>query len=257
LAVFTITSFATFAGLLLAAQKLAHDPNPLNRVKALADLASNGKSLAAALRDTGLTPLAQEMARRAEEAAQAFTHDGPARDDAKLIFEQVAPEAFGDLAAFAAGEGTVTQILDDTRVRISRVVRGGVEAVWRAHHDAGLLQQWLLGPDGWTMPVCEVATDVGQSYRYEWSQVDGDGRFGFTGTLVESIPPHRAVMTEEMIGMESPSTLNEMTLTAIDGGVLLSIVITYPDAEVRDTVLGTGMTDGMERSYQRLEALIA
>ena len=101
---FTITSFATFAGLLLAAQKLAHDPNPLNRVKALADLASNGKSLAAALRDTGLTPLAQEMARRAEEAAQAFTHDGPARDDAKLIFEQVAPEAFGDPAAFAAAD---------------------------------------------------------------------------------------------------------------------------------------------------------
>jgi hypothetical protein len=30
-------------------------------------------------------------------------------------------------------------------------------------------------------------------------------------------------------------------------------VITYPSAEVRDAVLGTGMTDGMETSYARLE----
>ena len=51
----------------------------------------------------------------------------------------------------------------------------------------------------------------------------------------------------------SVSTVNEMTLTPLQGGTLLSIVITYPSAEVRDIVLGTGMTDGMERSYARLE----
>ena len=44
-----------------------------------------------------------------------------------------------------------------------------------------------------------------------------------------------------------------MTLTPAEGGTLLSILITYPSAEVRDMVLGTGMTDGMETSYARLE----
>lgn len=161
-----------------------------------------------------------------------------------------------DLAAFAAGNGTETQILSDTQVRISRVIGGGVEAVWRAHHDAELVQQWLLGPDGWTMPVCEIATEVGQPYRYEWESVDGQGRFGFTGTLVESSPPHRAVTTEAMIGMDGPSTLNELTLTAVDGGTLLSLVVTYPDADVRDAILATGMTDGMETSYARLDTLV-
>jgi hypothetical protein len=56
-----------------------------------------------------------------------------------------------------------------------------------------------------------------------------------------------------MIGMEGEGAANEMTLTAVPAGTLLTLVITYPSAEVRDIVLGTGMTDGMERSYQRLE----
>ena len=49
-----------------------------------------------------------------------------------------------------------------------------------------LLQRWLLGPDGWTMPVCEMATEVGETYRYEWEAVDGSrASFGFTGELLE------------------------------------------------------------------------
>lgn len=162
-----------------------------------------------------------------------------------------------DLSAFVAGVGTDTQILGDTQVRISRIIRGDVATVWRAHHDAGLLRSWMLGPGGWMMPVCDVATSVGGTYRYEWEREDGDGRFGFTGTLVESVEPHRAVTTESMIGLDGPSTLNELTLTPVDGGTLLVLVVTYPDATVRDSILATGMTDGMEVSYQRLESLIA
>jgi uncharacterized protein YndB with AHSA1/START domain len=158
-----------------------------------------------------------------------------------------------DLGAFAAGEGTVSQTLSDTQVRISRVIRGPVEQVWRAHHEPELMQRWLLGPDGWTMPVCEVATTVGESYRYEWQQDDGEGRFGFEGELLESAPPYRAVTSERMIGMEGPGTTNELTLTPVAEGTLLSVVITFPDAATRDAVLATGMADGMETSYARLE----
>jgi uncharacterized protein YndB with AHSA1/START domain len=105
------------------------------------------------------------------------------------------------------------------------------------------------------MPVCEVATTVGEKYRYEWEPADGtEGGFGFEGELLESAPPHRAVTTERMIGMPGEGTVNELTLTPVTDGTLLSIVITYPDAELRDTVLATGMADGMETSYARLEA---
>ena len=160
-----------------------------------------------------------------------------------------------DLTSFAAGRATSTQTLSDTQVRISRVIRGTVEQVWRAHHEPELLQRWLLGPDGWSMPVCEVATRVGEKYRYEWEPVDGgEGRFGFEGELLESAPPHRAVTTERMIGVPGADTVNELTLTPLAGGTLLAIVTTFPDADTRDAVLATGMTDGMEASYARLEA---
>lgn len=163
-------------------------------------------------------------------------------------------EVLADLASFAAERACLSQILSDTQVRVSRVIRGSVERVWAAHHDADLLQRWLLGPDGWVMPVCEVATQVGERYRYEWETADGSQRFGFTGEVLESAPPRRAVTTEQMIGTEGPVTTNEMSLTPVSGGTLLSLVITYPNAEVRDMVLATGMTDGMEVSYLRLES---
>jgi uncharacterized protein YndB with AHSA1/START domain len=163
-------------------------------------------------------------------------------------------DVLADLAAFAAGRPTEAQILSDTQVRITRRIRGSVEQVWKAHHDPALVQRWLLGPDGWTMPVCEVATAVGERYRYEWEpEGGGDGRFGFTGELVESEPPRRAVTTETMIGMEGEGTLNELTLTPVGDHTLMCLVITYPNAEFRDMVLGTGMVGGMEESYARLE----
>lgn len=161
-----------------------------------------------------------------------------------------------DLQSFAAGRTTEAQLLNDTQVRISRVIRGSVDQVWAAHNDEALLKRWLLGPEGWTMPVAQVATDVGDTYRYEWEDSNGENRFGFTGELLEVQAPYRSVTTEQMLDTDYPPTLNEMTLTPVADGTLLAIVITYPSAEVRDMVLGTGMTDGMETSYARLESTV-
>ena len=158
-----------------------------------------------------------------------------------------------DLASFAASRGTESQMLSDTEVRISRVVRGTVAQVWRAHHEPALMQRWMLGPDGWTMPVCEVATVVGDRYRYEWASVDGTQRFGFEGELLESAPPYRAVTTERMIGTDGPATHNVLSLVPLTDGTLLTATITYPSKELRDMILGTGMVNGMETSYARLE----
>ncbi|MDE0572216.1 SRPBCC family protein [Demequina sp. B12] len=175
-------------------------------------------------------------------------------------------DVLADLASFASGEAQLT-LLSDTQVRVSRLIRGTVQQVWDAHHKKDLLQKWLLGPDGWSMPVCEIATAQGQTYRYEWepsadlladaAQEGADAalpqRFGFTGEVLEFEAPYRAVNTESMIGMDAPSTLNEMTLTPRGDQTLLTIVITYPDQQMRDIILETGMVDGMEDSYARLE----
>lgn len=146
------------------------------------------------------------------------------------------------------------ELLDDTHARVTRDVRGSLAQVWRAHHEPALVQKWLLGPDGWTMPVCVVAEEVGDTYRYEWENSADGSRFGFVGELLESESPRREVTTEQMIGMEGPGTRNEMVLTPRPGGrTRIEITITYPSREVRDMVIGTGMVDGMEASYARLE----
>lgn len=173
-------------------------------------------------------------------------------------------DVLADLASFAANRAAEAQILSDTQVRVSRVIRGTVDQVWRAHHDPDLMKRWLLGPDGWEMTECVVAAAVGDEHRTWWKPVAGadvppeqaEG-FGFDGVLLERIDGVRETSTDHMIGTDYPATTNELTLTTVGSGTLLSIVITYPNAEVRDAVLATGMTDGMEASYARLETQLA
>lgn len=164
-------------------------------------------------------------------------------------------DVLADLRASAAG--TDVELLDDTHVLITREIRGSLQQVWRAHQEAELVQQWMLGPDGWTMPVCETAGEVGATYRYEWqSEADGSS-FGFVGEMLEMEAPRRVVFTENMIGQEGPGTTNEMTLVPRPGGrTRIELRITYPSRELRDMILGTGMADGMEVSYARLEEVI-
>lgn len=159
-----------------------------------------------------------------------------------------------DLREYAQGKGTRTELLDDQHVRITRLIEGPRDLVWRAHHEPELLQKWLLGPDGWQMIECEV----GDTYRYVWQQGDDEStRFGFEGETVLSQPQWRAVTTEKMIGMEGPATLNDLQLYEENGATLLTLLIEYADKDMRDMILATGMTDGMEASYARLEASIA
>lgn len=163
------------------------------------------------------------------------------------------------LREYAGGKGTQVEILDDTHVRITRLIDGPVDLVWRAHQEPELLEKWMLGPDGWRMSVCEVDPEVGGRYRYEWEPVEGtEGeRFGFDGETVLSEAPHRAVTTEHMTGTDYPSTLNDLNLYEEDGATLITLLIEYPDMQTRDIVLATGMTDGMETSYARLEGVLA
>ncbi|MCY1159432.1 MAG: ATPase [Citricoccus sp.] len=158
-----------------------------------------------------------------------------------------------DLESFAAGQSVRTQLIGHDQARLSRVIRGTKEQVWRAHHDPELLRRWQLGPDGWSMPVCEVGTAVGDTYRYEWEREGGEDRFGFTGEVLEVEAPHRVVTTESMTGQDGPPVVNELTLTEVEGGTLLSLLMTFPEG-LRETVLGTGMAEGMEASYARLES---
>jgi uncharacterized protein YndB with AHSA1/START domain len=140
----------------------------------------------------------------------------------------------------------------DRFVIVKRRFAASPEEVYRAHMEPELLKQWCLGPDGWTMPVCINEGKVGGKIRYEWS--NGQGGFYLTGEILELDPPHRTVHVERM-HLPDPTPDNHITTTfAKDGtGTLLTMRMSLPDAATRKAMLATGMDQGMEISYVRLE----
>jgi uncharacterized protein YndB with AHSA1/START domain len=143
----------------------------------------------------------------------------------------------------------------ETHVVVKRRFEASPEAVYRAHVDPELIQQWCLGPEGWTMPVCVNENKPGGKIRYEWSNGKGAGFF-LTGEILELDPPHRIVHVERM-HMPNPTPDNRVVTTFVaDGaGTLMTMRMSLPDAETRRAMLATGMARGMEASYARLERL--
>ena len=144
----------------------------------------------------------------------------------------------------------------DTHVVVKRRFAASPEAVYRAHTEPKLLQKWLLGPDGWTMPVCINDARPGGKIRYEWSDGKGNG-FHITGEFIELKPFSRIVHVERM-HLPDPTPDNHVVTTfEPDGkGTLMTMRMTLPNAEVRAAMLASGMEHGMEASYVRLESEI-
>jgi uncharacterized protein YndB with AHSA1/START domain len=141
----------------------------------------------------------------------------------------------------------------DRFVVIKRRFAAPPEAVYRAHVDPDLIQEWMLGPDGWTMPVCINEAKPGGKIRYEWSDGKGGG-FYLTGEFIELDPPHRIVHVERMhLPHPTPDNHVVTTFTADGSGTLMTMRMTLPDAETRKAMLASGMEHGMEAGYARLE----
>jgi uncharacterized protein YndB with AHSA1/START domain len=144
----------------------------------------------------------------------------------------------------------------DRSVIVTRHFAASPEAVYRAHTEPELIQQWLLGPDGWTMPVCINEARPNGRFRYEWSNAKGGG-FHITGEYLELEPYSRIVHVERMFLPDpTPDNHVETRFEPNGAGTLMTMRMTLPDAETRAQMLSTGMERGMEASYVRLESLI-
>jgi len=145
----------------------------------------------------------------------------------------------------------------DKYIVVTRHFAAPPDEIYRAHTDPQLLQQWLLGPDGWTMPVCQVDVRPGGKIRYEWANGKGGG-FSLTGEFIEVEPPRRIVHVERMhLPDPTPDNRVETTFVADGTGTLMTMRMTLPNAETRKAMLSTGMEHGMEASYTRLESYLA
>jgi uncharacterized protein YndB with AHSA1/START domain len=144
----------------------------------------------------------------------------------------------------------------DVEIFVTREFNAPMSLVWDCHTKPELMRRWMLGPAGWSMPVCEVDLRVGGKYHYRWRN-DADGsEFGFNGEHREIEAPSRIVTTERPDGADGEA-LNTLVLSEHGGKTTLSLTMVFPSKEARDAALATGMTDGMEKSYQRIDEIAA
>jgi len=144
----------------------------------------------------------------------------------------------------------------DTHLIVTRRFAASPEAVYRAHTDPELIKKWLLGPEGWSMPVCISEARPGGKIRYEWTNGKGGG-FHLTGEYLELNPFSRIVHVERMHLPEPTPNNHVETRFDQDGeGTLMTLRMTLPDEKTRANMLATGMEYGMEASYVRLEQMI-
>lgn len=144
----------------------------------------------------------------------------------------------------------------ETEIVMTRLFDAAPELVFDALTRPELVASWLLGPEGWSMPVCEIDLQVGGDFRYVWRN-DGDGaEFGVSGKYREIEAPARIVHTELFNDdWTSGESLVTNTITEEDGKTRLTMSVTYSSKEVRDMVIETGMSGGVATSFDRLEGI--
>jgi len=148
----------------------------------------------------------------------------------------------------------------DREVRVTREFNAPRQLVWDAHTKPSLVQKWMLGPPGWSMPVCEMDVRTGGKYKWRWKSDEDGKEFGFHGTFgVVNAPAklsHDEYYDAGDIGGDMPTNEPAHIVTELsESGGITTLVTTmrFASKEARDGAVSTGMTDGMEMGYARLD----
>ena len=165
------------------------------------------------------------------------------------------------MAAKQPQSKSVVTLPNDRDVVVVRVFNAPRNLVFDAWTKPELVRRWLLGPPGWTMPVCEMDVRPGGKYRWRWRSDETGKEFGFVGEFREVVRPSKIVHVERYepgdVGGEMGEALVTSELTEQNGVTTHKMTIRYESKEVRDAAVKTGMTDGMEQSYQKLDDVLA
>jgi len=143
----------------------------------------------------------------------------------------------------------------DREIVVTRVVQAPRRLVFEAYTNPEHVPHWMLGPEGWSMPVCEIDLRPGGAWRFVWRRADG-AEMEMRGAYREIMPPERLVSTESW-GGDWPETLNTLILTEEAGTTTITQRVLYPSRDARDAALKTGMLEGMSQSFDRLAEHLA
>jgi len=155
-------------------------------------------------------------------------------------------------ATFAVTVPTTTP--DDTSIVVRRDFGAPPERVWRVMTEPEHVRRWLGSPD-FPLTTCEMDVRVGGAYR--WVFGSGDHTMGVSGTFDEVSAPTLMVSTEQFDDYPGPSVNTILLAAAGDDRTSLTLTVVYPDREIRDGWVASGMTEGLGIGYDRLDAVLA
>lgn len=145
----------------------------------------------------------------------------------------------------------------DTELAISRTFDAPRARVFAAISTPDSIKRWLNGPPGWTMTDCTIEPRAGSAYRFAWRNGESGLTMGLGGTITEAVVPEKLVATEKFDQPWYPGeALVSQALSEAGGKTTLTITIRYPNKDVRDGVMNSGMTTGMQMNYDRLASLV-
>lgn len=140
-------------------------------------------------------------------------------------------------------------------IEIVREFDAPVEAVFRAHTDPELIKNWL-GPRGYEMEIDRWDVRPGGSYRYVHR--DGNDEYWFNGVVHSASLEDGIVQTFEFEGFPGVVSLESQKLEDLGNGRTRVIGHSvYPSLEARDGMAQSGMEQGINDGYERLDELLA
>ncbi|MEZ4702794.1 MAG: SRPBCC domain-containing protein [Rhodothermales bacterium] len=142
----------------------------------------------------------------------------------------------------------------DTQVRTERGFKAPRSLVWRAFSEPELVKQWLTGPEGHTMPGCEIDFREGGSWRYTWlTPIDPMVAFGTFKTIT---PETLIVHTETFELFPNGTSIVETEFFEAGDETIVIMTINCNDKATRDAIVMSGMDQGLEASYRNLDRLV-
>ena len=150
----------------------------------------------------------------------------------------------------------------DTQVEVLRSFDAPVESVWKAFTVPELVGRWMLGPPGWSIPICEMDFRVGGKYENRFRNDEDGTEFGLGGEFRE-IETLTKIVQDEHYGLGNDeddmrhAAVVTFTFQETNGRTTVATLIEYGSKEARDAALATGMLAAMEMGYCRIDDLLA
>jgi len=139
-------------------------------------------------------------------------------------------------------------------IDVSREFEAPRDLVFRAYSDRDLLVQWM-GPRKYEMVIDTWEPRAGGSWRFVHR--DGENEWAFHGVFHGEQTPDGMTQTFEFEGAPGHVSLERLTLEERDGRTTARTHSVYQSVADRDAMIASGMEEGMNDGFDRLDELLA